>query len=113
MSLIVLTSVGASIGAPATPGVEIVIFSMVLSSVDIPLKGIALIMGVDRILDIARTANNVAGDLVAAKMIDTTAGGQLTRREELIVERKQQFERKKTGEDVIISVPSNLNNESP
>jgi Na+/H+-dicarboxylate symporter len=56
MALIVLTSVGASIGAPATPGVGIVILSMVLGTVGIPAAGIALIMGVDRILDMSRTA---------------------------------------------------------
>lgn len=51
MALIVLTSVDASIGAPATPGVGIVILSMVLSMVGIPAAGFALIMGVDRIKD--------------------------------------------------------------
>lgn len=63
--LIVITAVGASIGSPATPGVGIAILSMVLSTVGIPPAGVFLIMGVDRILDMARTAVNVTGDLVA------------------------------------------------
>lgn len=70
MLLIVLTTVGASIGSPATPGVGIVILAMVLSSVGIPAAGIALILGVDRIIDMCRTAVNVAGDLTACMVMD-------------------------------------------
>jgi Na+/H+-dicarboxylate symporter len=74
MALIVVTAVGASVGSPATPGVGIVILAMVLDSVGIPPAGIALIMGVDRILDMARTAINVCGDLVAARIMDRWLG---------------------------------------
>ena len=74
MALIVLTAVGASIGTPATPGVGIVILAMVLGSVGIPPAGIALIMGVDRILDMSRTAINVSGDLVATVLMDRWVG---------------------------------------
>ncbi len=70
LSILVLTAVGASIGSPATPGVGIVILSMVMSTVGIPAAGIALIMGVDRILDMSRTSVNVAGDIVAATFLD-------------------------------------------
>jgi Na+/H+-dicarboxylate symporter len=70
MLLIIVTAVGASIGAPATPGVGIVILAMVLESVNIPVAGIALIIGVDRILDMSRTAINVSGDLVATKVME-------------------------------------------
>lgn len=70
MLLIIFTAVGASIGAPATPGVGIVILAMVLESVNIPVAGIALIIGVDRILDMSRTAINVSGDLVASKVME-------------------------------------------
>ncbi|HEY9053078.1 MAG TPA: dicarboxylate/amino acid:cation symporter [Gammaproteobacteria bacterium] len=70
MLLLVVTAVASSIGAPATPGVGIVILAMLLTTVGIPAAGIALILGVDRILDMCRTAINVAGDLVAAKLID-------------------------------------------
>lgn len=63
--LVIVTAVGASIGSPATPGVGIVILSIVLKSVGIPNSGVALILGVDRILDMSRTALNVTGDLTA------------------------------------------------
>jgi Na+/H+-dicarboxylate symporter len=69
MILIVTMAVGASIGSPGTPGVGIVILASILVTVGIPPEGIALIMGVDRILDMARTAINVAGDIVAAKLM--------------------------------------------
>ncbi|PKM78926.1 MAG: dicarboxylate/amino acid:cation symporter, partial [Firmicutes bacterium HGW-Firmicutes-13] len=54
--LIIVMTVGASIGSSATPGVGMVILAMVLTSVGIPAAGIALIIGVDRILDMSRTA---------------------------------------------------------
>jgi len=74
MALVVAMATGASIGSPATPGVGIVILSMVLGSVGIPPSGIALIMGVDRILDMSRTAINVTGDLVAARLMEKWVG---------------------------------------
>ncbi len=70
LALVVLTAVAASIGSPATPGVGIVILAMVLDSVGIPPAGVGLIMGVDRILDMSRTAVNVTGDVVAAVIIE-------------------------------------------
>jgi len=74
MLLIVVTAVGASIGSPATPGVGIVVLAMVLEAAGIPTAGIALIMGVDRILDMSRTAVNVCGDLVACRLMDRWVG---------------------------------------
>jgi Na+/H+-dicarboxylate symporter len=74
MLLIVVTAVGASIGSPATPGVGIVILAMVLEAAGIPTAGIALIMGVDRILDMSRTAVNVCGDLVACRLMNHWIG---------------------------------------
>lgn len=68
--LVVVTAVGASIGSPGTPGVGIVILAMVLETAGIPTAGVVLIMGVDRILDMCRTAVNVCGDLVAARLMD-------------------------------------------
>lgn len=70
MLLIIITAVGASIGSPATPGVGIVILALVLDSVGIPTAGIALIMGVDRILDMSRTAINVCGDITACVLMN-------------------------------------------
>jgi len=73
--LIIVTAVGASIGTPATPGVGIVILAMVLQSAGIPTGGIALIVGVDRILDMSRTAINVTGDLTAGMVMNRLLGG--------------------------------------
>jgi Na+/H+-dicarboxylate symporter len=101
MTLIVLTAVGASIGAPATPGVGIVILSMVLGTVGIPAAGIALIMGVDRILDMCRTAINVSGDLVAAKVMDRWVGAKASLNDELINEMMHESIREETGSDVL------------
>ena len=70
MAVLVVVAVGASIGSPATPGVGIVILSMILDSVGIPPAGIALIIGVDRILDMCRTAINVTGDLVTCVLMN-------------------------------------------
>jgi Na+/H+-dicarboxylate symporter len=78
LALIVTMAVGASIGSPATPGVGIVILAMVLSSVGIPPEGVALLLGVDRILDMCRTSINVAGDLVASKLMNQWIGSGAT-----------------------------------
>ncbi|GAA0859326.1 dicarboxylate/amino acid:cation symporter [Aliiglaciecola litoralis] len=66
---IVTMAVAASIGSPATPGAGIIILSMVLEGVGIPAAGIALILGVDRILDMCRTSINVLGDVVACTTV--------------------------------------------
>lgn len=68
--LVVAMAVGASIGSPATPGVGIVILASILTSIGVPPSGVALIMGLDRLLDMCRTAVNVAGDLVACAFVD-------------------------------------------
>lgn len=99
--LILVTTVGASIGSPATPGVGIVILAMVLSSVGIPASGVALIIGVDRILDMSRTAVNVTGDLTACLVMDRWVGGKRTAEEERQEEMKRSDKRDCDGEDVI------------
>lgn len=67
---IVTMAVAASIGSPATPGAGIVILSMVLEGVGIPAAGVALLLGVDRVLDMCRTAVNVLGDVVACSLAE-------------------------------------------
>jgi len=99
--LILVTTVGASIGSPATPGVGIVILAMVLHSVGIPASGIALIIGVDRILDMSRTAVNVTGDLTACLVMDRWVGGKKTAAEERLEEAKREEVRNCDDEDVI------------
>jgi Na+/H+-dicarboxylate symporter len=74
--LLAVTTVGASIGSPSTPGVGIVILATVLTSVGIPAEGIALILGVDRILDMCRTSVNVTGDLVASAVMQKWLGAK-------------------------------------
>ena len=59
---IIITATLASIGTAGVPGVGMVTLSMVLTSVGLPIEGIGLIMGVDRLLDMARTTVNVMGD---------------------------------------------------
>ena len=103
LSLVVLTAVAASIGSPATPGVGIVILAMVLDSAGIPPAGIGLIIGVDRILDMSRTAVNVTGDLVASILIDRFAGGPSTAEEQQTAEQARERWRAELGSDVIIA----------
>jgi Na+/H+-dicarboxylate symporter len=60
----------SSLGTPGAPGAGMAILATVMGGVGIPLEGIALILGVDRILDMARTSANVAGDITSAVMMD-------------------------------------------
>jgi Na+/H+-dicarboxylate symporter len=76
MILVTVMATGASIGSPGTPGVGIVILATVLESVGIPAAGIALIMGVDRILDMCRTSVNVLGDLTASVTLNRLVSDQ-------------------------------------
>jgi Na+/H+-dicarboxylate symporter len=69
--LIVATTVAASIGTPSSPGAGIVILATVLSSVGIPVAGVALIIGVDSLLGMSRAAVNVAGDLTACVVFNS------------------------------------------
>jgi Na+/H+-dicarboxylate symporter len=61
----------SSIGTPAIPGGSFVILTMVLASVGIPAEGLALIIGIDRPLDMLRTAVNVTGDAVVSVIVDS------------------------------------------
>lgn len=67
---IVLTALLASIGTAPVPAAGIIMLVIVLESVGVPSSGIALILGVDRILDMVRTATNVTGDSAVTVMID-------------------------------------------
>ncbi len=68
--LLLLTTIGASIGTPATPGVGLVVLATILVGIGVPPEGIALIIGVDRILDMCRTTVNVTGDLTASALMN-------------------------------------------
>lgn len=71
---IVLTAVLASIGTAAVPGAGIIMLVIILESVGVPSAGIALILGVDRILDMLRTVVNVTGDAAVATVVATSEG---------------------------------------
>lgn len=66
---VILTAVLASIGTAGVPGVGMITLSMVLQSANLPLEGIALIIGFDRILDMMRTTVNVMGDCVCSVVV--------------------------------------------
>lgn len=72
--LIVLTATLASIGAAGAPGVGMLMLVIVLKQVGIPLEGISLILGVERILDMFRTTLNITGDASAAVVIAASEG---------------------------------------
>lgn len=71
------TALLASIGTPGTPGVGIVVLAGILESNGVPGSGIALIFGVDRILDMCRTTINVTGDQTACIVMERLAGRKL------------------------------------
>ncbi|WP_039071066.1 dicarboxylate/amino acid:cation symporter [Brevibacillus borstelensis] len=71
---IVLTATLASIGTAGVPGAGLIMLTMVLTSVGLPLEGMALIAGVDRILDMFRTSVNVIGDASAAVVVASSEG---------------------------------------
>lgn len=72
--LIILTSTLASIGAAGIPGGSLIMMSMVLTTVGLPLEGIALIAGIDRILDMLRTTVNITGDTLITMLVDKSEG---------------------------------------
>jgi Na+/H+-dicarboxylate symporter len=69
---IVIITCLAAIGTAGIPGAGVIMLSLVLNSAGLPLDGVAIVMGVDRILDMARTAVNVTGDLVATVWVAKT-----------------------------------------
>lgn len=69
LAMVVLTAVLASIGTAGVPGVGLVMLTMVLNQVNLPVEGIALIIGIDRILDMSRTAVNISGDAICAMIV--------------------------------------------
>lgn len=71
---VVLTATLASIGTAGVPGAGALMLAMVLQSVGLPLEGIGLIMGVDRLVDMARTAINVTGDAACTVIIAQSEG---------------------------------------
>lgn len=73
--MLVLTCTLGSIGAAGIPSGSIIFMSMVLTSVSLPIEGIGIILGVDRILDMVRTTINITGDSAITLIVDKTEGG--------------------------------------
>lgn len=69
LAMVVLTATLASIGTAGVPGVGLIMLAMVLQQVNLPVEGIALILGVDRLLDMTRTAVNVTGDAMTSVIV--------------------------------------------
>ncbi|WP_215405849.1 dicarboxylate/amino acid:cation symporter [Vibrio gigantis] len=72
--MVILTATLASVGTAGVPGVGLVMLAMVLNQVGLPLEGIALIMGVDRLLDMIRTAVNITGDSAVSIIVAKSEG---------------------------------------
>lgn len=71
---VIVTATIASVGTAGIPSVGLVTLSMVLTSVGLPVEGIAMIMGIDRILDMARTCINIAGDATGTIIVANSVG---------------------------------------
>ncbi|MHB1394757.1 MAG: dicarboxylate/amino acid:cation symporter [Clostridia bacterium] len=74
MGTIVLTATLASIGTAGVPGAGLIMLTMVLQSVGLPLEGVVLVAGIDRVLDMMRTCINVVGDGAGAVVVSATEG---------------------------------------
>ncbi len=94
---VVLTTVLASIGAAGVPGAGVIMLAMVLTAADMPLEGIALVAGIDRILDMFRTSLNVVGDASAAVVVAATENELWV--DELVEDRGDGFD-EETGDEL-------------
>jgi len=66
---IILTATLASIGTAGVPGAGLIMLSLVLTTVGLPLEGLAIVAGIDRILDMARTTVNICGDMMVTLLV--------------------------------------------
>ena len=69
---IILTGTLASIGAAGVPGAGLIMLTLVLTSVGLPIEGVALIAGIDRVLDMARTTLNITGDAAGCVVVQNS-----------------------------------------
>lgn len=72
--MVIVTATLASVGTAGVPGVGLIMLAMVLQQVNLPVEGIALIIGVDRLLDMVRTAVNITGDCTVACIVAKSEG---------------------------------------
>ena len=78
--MVIITATLASIGTAGVPGVGLIMLAMVLQQVGLPVEGIALIIGVDRLLDMLRTAVNVSGDATISCIV-ANSENQISRKD--------------------------------
>lgn len=71
---IILTATLASIGTAGVPGAGLIMLTLVLTAVGLPIEGVALVAGIDAVLDMARTSINVTGDSCVAAVVAKTEG---------------------------------------
>ena len=76
--IMVLTATLASVGAAGVPGAGMITLAVVLGTANIPIEGIALIFGLDRILDMFRTALNITGDITCSAVMAKSEGEKIT-----------------------------------
>jgi len=72
--IIIITSTLGSIGGAGIPGASMIMLPMVLSSINLPIEGVAIIAGIDRILDMLRTTINITGDATITLIVDDSEG---------------------------------------
>ena len=78
--LIILTTIISSIGIAGVPGAATMSTTVVLATLGLPIEGMAMIIAVDSIIDMMRTATNVTGSAVAALVVDETEKRKATRK---------------------------------
>ncbi|MBA1146908.1 dicarboxylate/amino acid:cation symporter [Ectothiorhodospiraceae bacterium WFHF3C12] len=101
------TAVGASLGTPAVPGVGIIMLATVLNAAGIPLAGLALIIGLDQVLERFRTSLNITGDLVGATVLDRFIPASISREAEAEAAEAMRTQYETSGEDVLIQESGN------
>lgn len=92
---VVLTAVLSSVGTAGVPGVSLVTLSIIFDAVGLPMEGIAIIFGIDRILDMLRTTVNITGDLVVSAAIDESENKADAKRAKKFGERRKQVKSKR------------------
>ena len=73
-AIIIFTSTLGAIGGAGIPGASLIMLPMILSSINLPIEGVAILAGVDRILDMLRTTINITGDVTMTLIIDHSEG---------------------------------------
>ncbi|HEY4601423.1 MAG TPA: dicarboxylate/amino acid:cation symporter [Cerasibacillus sp.] len=84
LGIVALIATFASIGTAGVPGAGMIMLTMVLAAVNLPLEGIALVAGIDRILDMMRTTVNIVGDASASVVVDASEKRRVYKEERIL-----------------------------